>query len=90
MATPAPMVVLELSQLPTIGGSALGISTCPMSYDAAFRDILVDAAPGLLRWDFARWKSNFIEDAGVMSGWKNAVCYLAWRIHTEILSPIQL
>ena len=68
MATPAPMVVLELSQLPNIGGSALGASACSMLYDAAFRDILVDAAPGLVRWDFARWKSDFIQDAGVVSG----------------------
>lgn len=67
MATPAPMVVLELSQLPTIGGSALGISACSMLYDAAFRDIPVDAAPGLVRWDFARWKSMFILNAGVLS-----------------------
>ena len=48
MATPAPMVVLELSQLPNIGESALGTSACSMLYDAAFRDILVDAAPELV------------------------------------------
>ena len=68
MATPAPIVKLELSQLPTIGGSALGTSACSTLYDAAFGDILVDAAPALGRWDFARWKSTFIEDARVMSG----------------------
>ena len=90
MATPAPMVVLELSQLPTIGGSGLGTSACSMLYDAAFRDIPVDDAPWLVRWDLARWKKEFISDVGIVTNSRDAVYYLARRILTEILSPTAL
>ncbi len=65
IATPAPIVVLALSQLPTIGGSAWGTSLCSW-YNAAFGDIVVDAAE-LGWWGFGRRKSDFMGESDNMS-----------------------